>query len=176
MRNIIVIIVAALTFSLTASAEGQKEDVPGIRNFTRVEPTFACGGSVDPAIAMPELAKRGYKSVVNLRESSENGARIDESRAAAQANGIKFIHLPMNPEKPSAAAADEFLRLAADPSNQPMYFHCASGGRAAALWLIRRMLVDNWPAARATSEAIEIGLASPALKQFALDYVAAHKR
>jgi protein tyrosine phosphatase (PTP) superfamily phosphohydrolase (DUF442 family) len=63
-----------------------------------------------------------------------------------------------------------------DPANQPAFVHCASGNRAAALWMVKRLLVDGWDADRAASEATALGMSNPALKQFALDYSAAHKR
>ncbi len=62
------------------------------------------------------------------------------------------------------------------PANQPVFVHCASANRASALWMIKRMLVDGWDADRAATEAAALGLTNPALKTFALDYVAAHKK
>jgi hypothetical protein len=62
-----------------------------------------------------------------------------------------------------------------DTSNQPLFIFCASGSRAGAMWLIKRMLVDGWDEEKATSEAVLIGMSSPTLKAFALDYVAKHK-
>ena len=68
--------------------------------------------------------------------------------------------------------ADEFLRLVADPANQPLFIHCGSGNRVAALWLIKRMVIDKWTEERSVAEAKAIGLSSEALKTFALDYAA----
>ena len=50
------------------------------------------------------------------------------------------------------------------------------GDPVGAMWLIKRVVADGWEVPRATEEATAIGLTSPALKKFALDYVAAHKR
>jgi hypothetical protein len=41
--------------------------------------------------------------------------------------------------------------------------------------MIKRMAVDKWDADRAGVEAAALGLTSPTLKTFALDYVQAHK-
>jgi hypothetical protein len=38
------------------------------------------------------------------------------------------------------------------------------------------MVVDGWDANRASTEATALGLTSPALKAFALDYAATHKK
>jgi protein tyrosine phosphatase (PTP) superfamily phosphohydrolase (DUF442 family) len=71
---------------------------------------------------------------------------------------------------------DAFLKAVADSANQPMYIHCGSANRVAALWLIKRVAVDGWDIPRATGEAKAIGLTSPALERFALEYVKSIKR
>jgi uncharacterized protein (TIGR01244 family) len=156
------------------AVSAQKETIGGIRNFTKVDATVACAGSTETS-AMAELAKRGYKTVVSLRESSEAGALIDESQAAASAAGLRFVHLPFNSSRPDEGQMDRFIALIKDPSSQPLLLYCASGSRAGAMWLAKRMLVDGWPEDRASAEAVMIGLSSPTLKQFALDYVAKRK-
>jgi protein tyrosine phosphatase (PTP) superfamily phosphohydrolase (DUF442 family) len=62
-----------------------------------------------------------------------------------------------------------------DKKNQPAFVHCASANRAAAMWMIKRMVVDKWDADRAGTEAAALGLTNSALKTFALNYAAAHK-
>lgn len=168
------LIVAAAVLSLTSLLYAQKETIEGIRNFTKVDATVACAGSTEPA-AMAEIGKRGYKAVIGLREASEAGALVDESKAAAEAAGMKFIHLPFNSTKPDEAVVDRYLTAVKDTSNQPTFIFCASGSRAGSLWLIKRMLVDGWPEETAVAEAVMIGMSSPTLKQFALDYVSKHK-
>ncbi len=61
---------AFLTISLAAQV--QKQNIPGIRNFSRVDATVACGGATDPS-AMAALRKDGFASVINLRLASEEG-------------------------------------------------------------------------------------------------------
>ena len=152
-----------------------KETVDGVRNFTNVSPTIACAGATEARV-IPELAKRGYKAIINLRQATEQGAAIDETRQAAQAAGIKFIHLPFNPQQPDAAVVDAFLVASADPSNQPTFINCASASRVSSMMIAKRMLNDGWSQERALEEAKVIGPPSAALQQFALDYVAAKKK
>ena len=54
--------------------------------------------------------------------------------------------------------------------------HCASGNRAAAMWMIKRVLVDKWDNDRALEEAGQLGSMSPVMKAFALEYIEAHKK
>ena len=60
--------------------------------------------------------------------------------------------------------------------SDPAFIHCAGGGRAATMWFIKRMVVDHWDVDRAAKEATAMGMTSPTLKQFAIDYAQAHKR
>src|SRR5687768_11271463 len=91
----------AALLAIPAGAQVQKKEVAGVRNYSRVDATVGCGGAVDPA-AMTTLKKEGFVSVVNLREANEAGADVDAGRAAAQAAGLKYIHLPFNVAKPDS--------------------------------------------------------------------------
>jgi len=151
-----------------------RESIPGVTNFARVDTTIACAGATTPA-AVAGLKKMGYASIINLRLASEAGADVDTEAAAAREAGIAFVHLPFNAAMPDPVVVDSFLKAVTSPQNQPAFVHCASGNRAAALWMIKRMLLDSWDAERAGSEAAALGLTSPALKTFALEYVRSHQ-
>ncbi|MBS1818379.1 MAG: tyrosine-protein phosphatase [Acidobacteria bacterium] len=171
--------VAALVALLaTGSAFGQtvtKPVVPGVTNFSRLESTIACAGATTPA-GVAELKKLGYRTVINLRQASEPGADVEAEEAAAKAAGVKYVHLPVNGASPDPAMVDQFLAAVGDPANQPVFVHCASGQRASAFWMIKRLVVDGWDAEKAGTEAAALGLTSPALKTFALNYAASHKK
>jgi uncharacterized protein (TIGR01244 family) len=143
--------------AVAQQAQPQKQTIDGIRNFTSVDPTVACAGATEARV-MPELARRGYRAVINLRQATEEGAAIDDSRRAAEAAGIRFIHLPLNSQAPDAATAGAFLKAVADPANQPTFINCASANRAAALLLIKRLLLDEWSEQRAREDATLVGL------------------
>jgi uncharacterized protein (TIGR01244 family) len=126
--------------------------------------------------AIPSLAKMGYRSIINLRQPSEPGVAIEESRQAASAAGLKYIHLPFNAAAPDPAVIQSFLTAVTDTANQPVFVHCGSANRVGAMWLAKRMLVDDWSEARALEEAHAIGLSNAELRQFMLDYVAGRRR
>jgi len=156
-------------------AQVRKETVPGITNFAEVAGTVGCAGAVTPA-AVAEVKKRGFKSILDLRLASEPGADIEAESAAAREAGIEFIHLPFDSHAPDPAVVDRFLREIAPKDRQPPFVHCASGSRASAFWLVKRVMLDGWDRERAMSEAAQLGTMSPAMKQFALDYLQAHGR
>ena len=166
---------ATLIMSVGLSAQVTKQDLPGVRNFSRVDATVGCAGAVDPA-AMGALRKEGFVSVINLREASEQGADVEGSRAAAQKAGLKYIHLPFNAGKPDPELVNRFLSAVADTSNQPVFIHCGSANRVGAMWMIKRALHDGWPIEKAQAEGRAVGLSSPQLVAFATEYIKTHKR
>ena len=166
---------AVVGFAVSLHAQQiTKESVPGITNFARLETTVACGGATGPE-AMPELKKLGFKSVVNLRQPSEQGANIPAAEAAAKGAGLTYVHIPFNVSAPDPALVDTFLKAVTTPANQPAYIHCAGGSRAAGLWMIKRVVVDKWDVERATREAEALGLTSAPVKQFAMNYIQTHR-
>lgn len=168
-----VIAALVLAVALPAAAQVKKQEMPGIRNFSRVDATVGCGGATDPS-AMAALKKEGFVSVINLRLPTEEGANVDAGRAAAQAAGLKYIHLPFNAAMPDTKVVSDFLGAVADKSNQPVYIHCGSANRVGAMWMIKRALQDGWTVERAQAEGEAIGLQSPQLKAFAATYIKEH--
>ena len=149
----------------------QDEEGPeGVRNYTRVDATVACAGATPPE-AMAELRSRGFTTVINFRTVAENGATVNAGRVAAEAAGLKYIHIPFR--EPSAEIAETFLSAVGDPNNQPAFIHCGSANRVGAMWLIKRVKQDGYTVDNALVEAEAIGLSSAGLREFALDYVGA---
>ena len=171
------LITSALVLSLSTVALAQvtKQERPGIVNFSRVDAVVACGGATDTA-ALDGLAKDGFKSVINLRQATENNANIEQNAAKAKELGLKYIHIPFNAQQPDPKVVDQFLAAIADKSNQPAYVHCGSASRVGTVWLVKRVLQDGWTVEKATEEAKAIGLRGEPLEKFALDYIASHKK
>jgi uncharacterized protein (TIGR01244 family) len=118
----------------------------------------------------------GYKSIINLRLATEPGANVEGEAAAAKAAGINYVHIPFNTTQPDPKVADDFVAAVTKPENNPAFVHCASANRAAAMWMIKRMVVDKWDAERAGGEAAALGLTNAALKTFAVEYATTHQK
>jgi uncharacterized protein (TIGR01244 family) len=172
---VLVFVVAMFTIRPVSAQQVTKPTVPGASNFAKLETTVACGGATTPE-AVPEIKKMGFKSIINLRLPTEAGANVDAEAAAAKAAGINFYSIPFSGQSPDPKVADKFLDTITAPGNEPAYIHCAAGNRAGAMWMIKRLAVDHWDTERAYTEAAALGLTSPALKQFAIDYAKTHKR
>jgi uncharacterized protein (TIGR01244 family) len=175
MKQLIIAVVTMGAFVAVAQSQVKKSTIEGISNFAQVETTVACAGAITPA-SVAGIKKMGFASIINLRLDNEKGADIEAEAAAAKAAGIHFVHLPLSGSAPDPAVADRFLKTITEPGNQPAFIHCASGNRAAAMWLIKRVLIDKWDDDRALEEAMQLGSISPVMKTFALDYIQAHKK
>jgi len=175
-RAVLILAIAAISVTVVfAQSQVKKENVPGIVNFNQIETTVACAGAVTPS-SVAEIKKMGYKAIFNLRLANEQGADIEGEAAAAKSAGVNFVHLPLNAASPDPAVVDSFLKAVSEPGNQPAFIHCASGNRAAAMWFIKRVVVDKWDNDRAMAEAASLGNISQPMKTFALDYIQAHKK
>jgi uncharacterized protein (TIGR01244 family) len=178
MRSLLMGVGFSLSIAAGLGAQaGQvtKDTLPGVTNLARVETTVACAGATTPA-SMSGIRRLGFVSVINLRLATENGADVDAEASAARAAGLRYVHLPFNGASPDGAVVDQFLAAIKDPANQPAFIHCATGNRAAAMWMVKRVVVDGWDVAKAGEEAAALGLTSSPLKQFVLDYLQAHPR
>jgi uncharacterized protein (TIGR01244 family) len=178
MRAVLTTVVASVVLAVVAHGQTPQtskvthESVPGISNFARLDTTIACGGATRPE-AVPELKRMGFASIINVREASEAGADVDKEEAAAKAAGVRFEHVPFNIQNPAPDLVDRFIAAVTKPENQPAFVHCAAGGRAASLWMIKRVKVDRWDESRALEEANALGL-NDRLRPWTLEYLRTH--
>ena len=168
------IFVCTCSVAVASAQQVTKKQIAGISTFAEVESTIACGGATKPE-AIREIGRMGFKSVINVRLASEEGARVEEEGAAVKAAGMNYVHLPFDMQNPDPHLIDNFIAAVTAPANTPAYVHCAAGGRAAALWMVKRVLADGWDQNRALTEANALGL-NDRLRPFALNYLRTHHR
>jgi len=166
------ILAVAATVTVVAAQNVTREEVPGIRNLARLETTVACAGAIT-ADAIPAIREMGFKAIINLRLATEDGANVEEQRAAAEALGLKYFHVPYD-GRPSPDAAAAFLAAITTEGVEPAFIHCAGGNRAATMWLIKRIVVDRWDVERATAEAVALGQTNEAAREWAIEWAVVH--
>lgn len=86
--------------------------------------------------AMAEVARAGFRSVVNNRPDFEEGAGQPTSaqiEAAARAVGLEYRHLPVSGAYQSPEQIAAFAALAAELP-RPMLMFCRSGARSTRLY------------------------------------------
>jgi uncharacterized protein (TIGR01244 family) len=122
VRDLALFTAAGCLVAVAASAQVVRQEVPGIRNFAKVESTVACAGAITPA-AIQEIKKMGFASIINLRLATEQGADIEGHTATAKAAGIPYYHIPFSSAAPDPAVVDTFLKTIAAPGVQPAFIH-----------------------------------------------------
>lgn len=172
-RALLACLVGAVLAGTTVSAQQvTKKQIPGISTFAQIESTIACGGATTPE-AIGEIRNMGFKSVINVRLASEPGAMVEEEGAVARAAGLIYIHLPFDAQAPDPKLIDNFIAAVTAPAHTPAYVHCAAGGRAAALWMVKRVKGDGWPVQRALAEANMLGL-NDRFRPWVMSYLRTH--
>lgn len=164
-------VLIAVTGVLLAVAVFAVEGAAAIDRFHRVTERVAIGGQPTPEQVIA-LSHEGFNGVINLREEAEfnDGAQA----RAAREWGMMFVRVPVSREAPSDAAVENFLVATDDQALYPIFIYCASADRAAAFWMIRRVVRDGWVVANAEAEASGAGLQAGKMLEFARDYIQRH--
>jgi protein tyrosine/serine phosphatase len=99
-----------------------------------------------------ELARRGVKTIINLRDANEK-AHLE--RKWAEQEGIKFYNIPFgNWLGPKDEKIEEVLKLINSSGNQPIFIHCKRGAdRTGTVVAAYRISHDRWTAKKAKEEA-----------------------
>ncbi|HKQ77604.1 MAG TPA: tyrosine-protein phosphatase [Blastocatellia bacterium] len=149
------VLLLALSFASVTDAafDGRKEqrgeiEESDVKNFGKVNDHIYRGGQPD-GDEYAELAAKGIKTIIDLREDPESYARRSAERA-----GLRYINIRLNAKRPpTEAESDNFLQLVNDQKNWPVFVHCAGGRhRTGVLLAVYRMEMDGWDATRAYSE------------------------
>jgi protein tyrosine phosphatase (PTP) superfamily phosphohydrolase (DUF442 family) len=100
---------------------------------------------------MKKLADMGVRTIVTL----ENDKKVvAQEKAWAEKYGMRFHSIPMSIIiPPKEAKIDQFLQIAQDSEQLPMYFHCMQGrDRTGTMALAYRVKVQNWDYEQAYGE------------------------
>ena len=126
----------------------------GINRFVAVDLKLA-GGSAPSTVGLGWLAEKGYKTLLDLRDTSEfNASFIGE----AAKRGLRYVSFPTDLENLDREHFERFSAELALNDARPLFFFDHDGSRAGAMWFIHRVLDDKvgWDVAR--REAEELGL------------------
>ncbi len=114
-----------------------------------------------PAAALPRppgsnwLAEKGYRTVLDLRESAEVSPAFI---AEVASRGLRYVALPVDLKSLDRERLARFQFELAAGEARPLFFFDSDGSRAGALWYIRRVTVDRSIPRLARREAEDLGL------------------
>ena len=144
-RNLVASIFSILALSLAVQAQEATVAAPEnvdikIKNFGRMDERFYRGAQPKEQ-DFKQLAALGIKTIIDLRDDPE-----EYERTAAEANGMKYVHIPMIAKKyPTDEATKAFLKVAGDPATGKFYVHCAGGRhRTGAMGAVYRYEFYDW--------------------------------
>ena len=83
---------------------------------------------------LAEIAKDGFRAVVNLRHHDEEGQPLQPDQEGEQVRslGMDYVHIPISCESLNRSVVDRFRDSVADLPGRVMV-HCASGKRSGGL-------------------------------------------
>jgi uncharacterized protein (TIGR01244 family) len=177
VRTLASLLLFLALYSGTTNAEVEKVELKGVDNFSQIQGTTSFAGTrvgfggATEAEAIASLKNQGFVTVVNLRLTGEENIDLRGNAEAAKPVGLNYIHLPFDTSAPAEDIVEKFIRTVGNARNQPVYVHCGSATRAAALWMVGRVLVDGWNIEDASAEAAQIARKPPQAIAFARKYI-----
>lgn len=124
-------------------------------NYHTVADSSLYRGGQPSNAGLRELAKKGVKTIINLRTEDFNRRVIEEYYK----DKIRTVHLPFYPYEPQDQIMINFLRIMLNPKYQPVYVHCFHGAdRTGTVCAIYRIIMQNWDKEDAIAEMVQNGL------------------
>jgi len=132
MKPPAVVVALVVVAACTSARAPEAVDPASIPAYRLLRPGLAVAGQPVPQ-ALAKLEDMGFRTVVNLRTEKEGAA---EERAIVEAQGLRYVWVPMTPDSFSLADVEAVQKVLDDPSTGPVLLHCASSNRVGAVWAV----------------------------------------
>ena len=130
-----------------------------IPNYVLVKPGLASAGRPTEQ-GLKQLKAQGFRTVVDLRTSSEEG--LAEEKALVEGQGLRYVHVPVTSASLSGADVDAVQAVLGDAAAAPVLLHCASANRVGAVWTVIQARTGQ-PIDEAIAEGKRVGLRSASM-------------
>jgi protein tyrosine phosphatase (PTP) superfamily phosphohydrolase (DUF442 family) len=128
--------------------------VVDIRGFLRLDDRIATSG-----MPLPEhfaaMRGAGFEVVINLAVPTSDNAIANEGELVAQ-QGMTYVHIPVNFERPTTANFDTFSRVMDIFADRKVFVHCAANMRVSAFMYLYRVRKDPGCEAQAIADMHKI--------------------
>jgi len=121
-----------------------------------------------PKTAWGDIARAGYRTVVDLRMPDE--PRDHNEPEAVRAAGMEYVAIPTSQPTLRDEIFDRFREVMSDADRRPIFVHCATANRVGALLLPYFALDEHRPMSEAVQLAQRAGLRNPELANLAVNY------
>lgn len=146
-----------------------------MKNLREIAPGLSIAGQPTED-DLKSLKPSGFRTVINLRASDEDGALTDEERLVEGA-GLNYSAIPVSPTTLDDPAVQRFIQAVDSEGGQPAVAHCGSGGRAGIMVLLYLAVKHGWSVAQTLAEGDKLGIApgeSSPYRPFVEDYIRRH--
>jgi protein tyrosine phosphatase (PTP) superfamily phosphohydrolase (DUF442 family) len=139
-------------------------DTERIFNFLALSETLITAGQpTEQQLATVQAG--GYQTVINLALSSAHNALANE-RSTVESLGMRYVHLPVEFDQPTAADFDRFCALMKENGDQHLLVHCAANFRVSAFMYLYRCIYLGWGADEAIIDMHKIWTPNTVWQQF----------
>ena len=145
--------------------------VRGIANACEPLPGIVTGGQPS-ASHLAALGEQGPAIVLDIRDPME--PRPLDEPAVAEANGLEYVNVPVVAGRTDDATMERILGVLRTRGERPVLFHCGSGNRVGGALIAHLMLDHGLDQEAAVEQAMRVGLRSPEMMQWGLDYAGRH--
>ena len=138
------------TSNLASAQWAEPMQVQGLPNLYKVCDNLYRGAQ-PTAEGLQELKKLGVRTVIDLRESDGNQARMAEL-------GLTYEHIPMTAFRVKDDHVVQFLRIAGAADHAPIFVHCKRGAdRTGLMCAVYRVAFQGWTKDQAIAEMTQGG-------------------
>jgi protein tyrosine phosphatase (PTP) superfamily phosphohydrolase (DUF442 family) len=143
------------------------EAAAGVANACEVTPNLVTGGQPS-ADQLRALRAAGAEVVLDIRDPME--PRPFDEPAAARALGLEYVNIPVVAGAVDDALLERILGVVRKNGDRRMFFHCGSGNRVGGALLAHFILDRGMSEDEATELAMRVGLRSPEMMEWGLEY------
>jgi uncharacterized protein (TIGR01244 family) len=105
-------------------------------NIKKISPHFSVTGQISVS-DISAIAASGIKTIIGNRPDNESEGQpaVSDIAAAAEAQGLTFLNVPVSSKFITDANVDEFERACNDAA-EPVLAYCRTGMRSTILWAL----------------------------------------
>ncbi|MCL5279349.1 MAG: tyrosine-protein phosphatase [Planctomycetes bacterium] len=138
------------TNNLACAQWAEPMQVQGLPNLYRVSDNLY-RGALPTTEGLQELKELGVHTIIDLRESDGNRAKMAEL-------GLTYEHIPMTAFHVKDDNVVQFLRIAGDSGHAPLFVHCKRGAdRTGLMCAVYRIAFQGWTKDQAIAEMTQGG-------------------
>jgi protein tyrosine phosphatase (PTP) superfamily phosphohydrolase (DUF442 family) len=141
--------------------------VSGVPNACEIVPNLITGGQPSAA-QLRALKDAGGDLVLDIRDPMESRP-VDEAVMVREL-GMQYVNIPVRAGSLDDSTMEKILGVLRGAGSKTIFFHCGSGNRVAGALLPFFILDQKMDEKDAIEQAMRVGLRSPELLEWGLDY------